>query len=220
MPGGTMADSVRVIGHLIHNAIMTCMVDQRLPGELRPVGERLLRVYQSLWACDLEYGRLRKHDEGASTVDQALNLCQTSARDLEELILRSVATTIDASPTTASTTTTTASAWAILERLSTADRLIQQITNALQSVPHRRPPQGKHQSERSRAASPPNTAVGTAYSAKFYSSGSAAQYNSVQESTGTQVITNNHRGDRVRNNRGDIRDLPFERPNLGPGMVA
>lgn len=160
-----------------------------IPVELHPIRRVLPALYEGLWACDIEQPDGR--DDSTATADNVtlavLKGCEASLQDLHDTI-QSSCYDPPASPGAPAET-----GCDVLNSLATANCLVRQIYTALSSLPRRRRLESPNTARSDRREERPQKVVASSQAWKYSCTGTGEQHNTVQEGSGYQVITTNHR---------------------------
>ena len=158
-----------------------------LPVELHQIRRVLPALYEGLWACDL--GQPGHQAEGGFIEDVivALDGCEVSLWILYDTIQNSCK---DASATPDSSEATSLDG---LASLTAANRLIKQIHAVLSSLQRRRHSESPRKPQARERKGIPRETGASSQAWKYVCTGAGGQYNTIQEGSGYQTVTNDHR---------------------------
>lgn len=158
-----------------------------IPVELHQIRRVLPALYEGLWACDL--GQPEHQTEGDYIKDTtiALDSCEVSLWILYDTI-QSSCKVVPATPGSSEATSLDG-----LASLAAANRLIKQIHAALSSLTRRRHPGSSRKPRAHGKENIPQERSASSQAWKYVCTGTGGQYNTVQEGSGYQTITNAHK---------------------------
>lgn len=158
-----------------------------IPAELHQIRRVLPALYEGLWACDLGQHEHQTEDDFIRDTTTALDSCEVSLWILYDTI-QSSCKDVPATPGSSEATSLDG-----LASLATANRLVKQVHAVLSSLTRRRQSESPRKPRAHSKRDVPREMSASSQAWKYVCTGAGGQYNTVQEGTGYQTITNTHK---------------------------